>query len=553
MNQASARGIVSLGTSKKQKDRLNMRQSSKFPPRKVEKERRLSCSHSLRESTLSERRSSIGEIDKVKAVRLSISISMEDDSDTVMKVVLSLRTLGTLTDREKYDDENFSMLLLFVRDIAVQYLSHPQKEVRREAAMTCCRLLLPKYIANKSGIFIIKNGENIFNNEPVITRFGHASRNIVEEVLRKLLQVSVSDSSPMVRLCVVSNLDSRYLPFLCQGHHVQPLFLLLQDEMPAIREKALHILGKLALYNPTLALPYLRRMIMDLIVELRCGSESSSAEREAAIRLLTIFLRAEPLKSVINPFLSSIIRSLPLKGTSPRLASVSLEALGELAIVTKDEMVPWVGTLIPYIIETLQDQSSASKQRTSFKILGQLVEGTGYVVLPYTDYPKMLPLATSILPSAKRSPWMLRREIMRTFGLIGALDPQRYNTMIRQSQKGRRTGRVGGGLYIDSQDEEIDDEIGMHSPEVGTSSKLVKRGLEDGGDDSEPAHLYMYELYAMTAQPISKLSPPRRLTPLDEEFYPTVVVQALTRILKDSSLVVHHGMVMQGEIFIQTM
>ena len=36
----------------------------------------------------------------------------------------------------------------------------------------------------------------------------------------------------------------------------------------------------------------------------------------------------------------------------------------------------------------------------------------------------------------------------------------------------------------------------------------------------------------------------------DDEFYPTVAVQALTRILKDSSLAVHHGMVMQVIMFI---
>jgi len=55
----------------------------------------------------------------------------------------------------------------------------------------------------------------------------------------------------------------------------------------------------------------------------------------------------------------------------------------------------------------------------------------------------------------------------------------------------------------------------------------------------------MYEQYAMTAQPLSKLSPPKRLSPSDEAFYPTVAVQALMRILTDSSLSNLHGMVMK--------
>ena len=53
------------------------------------------------------------------------------------------------------------------------------------------------------------------------------------------------------------------------------------------------------------------------------------------------------------------------------------------------------------------------------------------------------------------------------------------------------------------------------------------------------------EQYAMTAQPLSKLSPARRLSPSDEGFFPTVAVQALMRILKDTSLSNLHGMVMK--------
>ncbi len=60
----------------------------------------------------------------------------------------------------------------------------------------------------------------------------------------------------------------------------------------------------------------------------------------------------------------------------------------------------------------------------------------------------------------------------------------------------------------------------------------------------------MYEQYSMTAQPISKISPAKRLTPSDDNFYPTVALQALTTILKDPSLAVHHGMVMQAIMYI---
>ena len=55
----------------------------------------------------------------------------------------------------------------------------------------------------------------------------------------------------------------------------------------------------------------------------------------------------------------------------------------------------------------------------------------------------------------------------------------------------------------------------------------------------------------MTAQPLSQLSPARRLLPSDEVFYPTVAVQSLMRILKDSSLSNLHGMVMTERVLPQ--
>ncbi len=101
------------------------------------------------------------------------------------------------------------------------------------------------------------------------------------------------------------------------------------------------------------------------------------------------------------------------------------------------------------------------------------------------------------------------------------------------------------------------DEILNQNNDAGTDKMQSYNGVAvlagtssygDNGDD--PAHLYMYELYSMIAQPISKISPARRLTPADENFYPTVALQALTTILKDPSLAVHHGMVMQAVMYI---
>uniref|UniRef100_A0A7S3PVW7 Serine/threonine-protein kinase TOR n=1 Tax=Chaetoceros debilis TaxID=122233 RepID=A0A7S3PVW7_9STRA len=172
---------------------------------------------------------------------------------------------------------------------------------------------------------------------------------------------------------------------------------------------------------------------------------------------------------------------------------------------------------------------------------------------------------------------------MRTFGILGALDPDHFSI----SDTARKGGGVGSGYFISTDEDHLDGNINRNATVGAISisksftnarrveelsmaksdgrspldridvSKILDEGVtnrslvrNDKDDDDEPAHLYMYELYAMTAQPVSKISPPRRLTPSDEEFYPTVSLQALTSILKNPSLIVYHQIAMTAIMFI---
>lgn len=90
-------------------------------------------------------------------------------------VVLSLRTLGAFP----MDDIH---LLPFVRDCVARYLDSPNVTVRREAALTCCRLLVE-------------------TGEPV--RLRGPSADVMEEVLKRLLQVVVSDPDAGIRQTLV--------------------------------------------------------------------------------------------------------------------------------------------------------------------------------------------------------------------------------------------------------------------------------------------------------------------------------------------------------------
>jgi Domain of unknown function (DUF3385) len=481
---------------------------------------------------------------------VGIMINMAIDVTAVKSLVLGLETLASFggTTGKVSTSEGMVPLLPFVKEVAACYLLHPSYEVRKAAALTCCTLLIPHDTARSKFI-------------------GGYTGLMVEHVLQRLLRTAASDPSAVVRLCVVQALDSRFDTYLCQSHHLRELFLLLQDETLAARAAGLRLLGRLASINPGPILPVLRRLLNDLIVQLQCGA-STGRVREEATRLLVVYLRASPLQRLVHPLLHTLVNSLPLdKAAPPRLASASLEALGELAHASGNALQPWVKELLPHVLEIMEDRSSASKQRTSLRTLGQIAGSTGYVIRPYLDYPKLLHQATEILPATKRAPWSLRREVIRTLGILGALDPERFHDVASKTGKG---GAIGGAYFeVDVNDFSDSENSHSMSAEKGTNlsaknslnrslpAKTVGRtqtneglSIDRDADENDPASHFMYEQYAMTAQPVLSLPPSKRTTPLDEGFYPSVAIQALMRIFRDSSLAVHHGMVVQAVMFI---
>ncbi len=394
-----------------------------------------------------------------------ILINMSQKPEIVDKLVLSLLTLRTIGESymRANGPNNGNMLLPFLRNVICMYLEHPSGDVRREATITCCLLLLP-----------FENGSKQGQNSNTLLEFnlGHVSASLMEEVLQKLLRLAVSDMSPVVRLCVIRGLDCRYDPYLCQRNLLPPLFLALEDEALAVRACVLQLLGRLSRLNPAPILPSLRRVLMDLIIELRCGGDNGGS-REAATRLIIVFLRVEALQRLVRPFISSIIDALPLANVAPRLMSASLEALGELANVAHCSLNPWLRQLVPHILENIQDQNS-SKQRVSLSTLGKIAFGTGYVVSPYLDYPQLLHQAAEILPTTKRAPWDLRREVFRTFGILGALDPDRLGSSNYKTRKG---GGVGGGYFVEMEDDDNVSDTKRHSALVPTTGS-IKRGTD---------------------------------------------------------------------------
>ncbi|KAJ3103710.1 phosphatidylinositol kinase- protein kinase tor1 [Phlyctochytrium bullatum] len=211
-----------------------------------------------------------------------------------------------------------------------------------------------------------------------------------------------------------------------------------------------------------------------------------SLQKEESSKLLGHLIAGA--QRLVKPYVEPILKVLlpKIKDPSPSVAAKVLTALGELSQVGCEDLLPYVDDIIPMIIETLQDQSSSTKREAALRTLGQLASNTGVVIQPYIKYPNLLNLLINILKSEQSS--VIRREAVKVIGILGALDPYRH--------------------------------------------KLVS--------DPDASQGTRNDLNSM----------PLGLSPSSDEYYPTVAINALMRILRDSSLSVHHTAVIQAVMYI---
>jgi FKBP12-rapamycin complex-associated protein len=142
---------------------------------------------------------------------MSQSGLLGDAHDTQI-IVLGLRTLGS------FNFEGHS-LLQFVRHCADTYLHSEEKEIRLEAVRTCSSLLRGMLICvgNKSQTVL----------------------STINDVLAKLLIAGITDGDPVVRKCVLDNLDCCFDYHLAQAENLSALFIGLNDEVFEIREQTI--------------------------------------------------------------------------------------------------------------------------------------------------------------------------------------------------------------------------------------------------------------------------------------------------------------------------
>ncbi|GAA93365.1 uncharacterized protein L969DRAFT_91224 [Mixia osmundae IAM 14324] len=374
-------------------------------------------------------------------------------------ISLALVTLGTF-------DFTGHVLSEFVKDTVVGYLEDDSADVRKASAQTCCKL---------------------FARDPVIFQTSSHAIRLVGTILEKLLIVAIADPDPTIRQTTLESLDPKFDRHLAQAENVRSLFIALNDEIYGNRVIAIKIIGRLSAYNPAYVMPSLRKTLIQLLTELEYSTSNRSREESAT--LLTLLISAS--QRLTKPYVLPIIKVLLPKARDrvPAVASSIMLALGELAKVGGEDVLPHLEDYMTLIIETLYDQASPIKRDAALHALGQLASHSGYVIDPYLDHPSLLGNLIAVLKSEQNS--SIRRETIRVMGILGALDPYRQTAGERQS-----------------------------------SETAVK--AQNPADPSHPANI----------------------GPSHDEYYPTIAFSALLAILRDPSLSNHHTAVIEAVMYI---
>jgi FKBP12-rapamycin complex-associated protein len=233
---------------------------------------------------------------------------------------------------------------------------------------------------------------------------------------------------------------------------------------------------------------YIMPSLRKLLIKLLAELEYSgvSKQREESAQLLGLLISSTP--KLIQPYVESVLKVLlpKAKDVNAGVATKVLKAIGELAHVGCQDLTSYLPDLMSVIMDTLQDQSSPGKREAALRTLSQLASNTGWVIEPYLKYPDLLDALIGILKTEQLH--AIRRETMKVMGVLGALDPYKHKIALRT-------------------------EVTFSEPQDGMSN-LLSAG------------------------------------PSSEEYYPAVAIRALMKVLRDTSLNIHHSAVITAVMYI---
>ncbi|QVM09071.1 phosphatidylinositol kinase- protein kinase tor1 [Coccidioides posadasii str. Silveira] len=331
----------------------------------------------------------------------------------------------------------------------------------------------------------------LFVHDPILNQTSSHSLQVVSQVIDKLLSVGVGDPEPEIRCTVLQSLDRKFDRHLAKPENVRCLFLAVNDEVFSVREAAISIIGRLSNVNPAYVFPPLRKLLVNLLTGLSFATTSRQKEESAQLISLFVTNATKLVRSYVDPMVTTLLPKTT--DLNAAVSATTIKAIGEIATIGGEGMKQYLAQIMPIILEALQDLSSPSKREAALRTLGQLASNAGYVIEPYKEYPQLLAVLINIIKTEQAG--SLRKETIKLIGTLGALDPYKYQQISQDTPDVHHINEI----------------------QAVSDVSLIMQGL----------------------------------TPSNEEYYPTVVINTLLHnILSESSLAQYHSAVIDAIVTI---
>eukprot|EP00755_Sulcionema_specki_P008190 Sspe_Gene.40257::Locus_19427_Transcript_1_1_Confidence_1.000_Length_7027::g.40257::m.40257/K07203/MTOR, FRAP, TOR; serine/threonine-protein kinase mTOR len=342
--------------------------------------------------------------------------------------LVALKTLGAF-DMTGHDLTSYTFTCI------VPFLRHPDTAIRREAVLKCCKLIKNSIEYYRQLLDELMNSGGCRG----VTANACTHKGKVLTVLHAVISLGVSDTDNEIRLCVLHELQrtADFDPFIATPDCTRTLVISMNDEWFKVREVAVSVIGRLSHLNPAHTLPALRRVLLQLLLELQCTTDAKQQD-QAAVMLGRLILAAQQL---IEPYVVSLLQVIisKLQNGNRRIHGSLLETLGILTEAAGKEAAS-NPLLIPLTIKTLSDRPTVHSSHQAVVALGRIMRNSGKVNL-LEESPSFLDKLIDMLQGASKEPISTRLEVARTLGIMGAIDPYTLQQLRKAGTEKKQGGR----------------------------------------------------------------------------------------------------------------
>ncbi|KAJ3431054.1 serine/threonine-protein kinase mtor [Anaeramoeba flamelloides] len=455
----------------------------------------------------------------LKSVSLQSSQSQQlfTQQSEYNSIILSLKCLTIF-------EFDLNETIQFIKNYVCEFLHETDHEIRKQSALTCMHILIESETNELTNVNTVQN-----------------------EILDKLLILAITDSNLNIRLSILKSINNKLDHKLSKSNKLSPLFYTLNDENFEIRYITVTIIGRLSSLNPTFIVPSLRKILIQLLTELEYNKNLKTQEK--SLKLLTHMI--ESIGSLIKPYSELILKNLipKLYSNSKQITLLKssiinyiLIAIGRLSIYTKKrKMKQYIEELIGFIIKILQDQIPNIKIKITLRTLFQLLNATGYVIDPYKKFPQLLLLLLRIF-RIKNKPH-IRKEIMQILGLIGAIDPYDLKMNFKKNKINSNNNNNQNKNNHNNHNNHNHNHNHNHSNNIHNNNNSNEISGGDNYSSISGINSKEYNPIQNNSTKNEQILPGFDL--IFDNYYPTIVINELIKILKDNSLRQHFSMIIR--------